>query len=252
MNFLRIKFNIKCFLLFTFLLIFDFACGVDEEQDLRMQDYDLYQSYNALLKQEDCTSALFDINKLISNYPYSEYVYQAYMDKMFCSYYTADYDEAFISSTEFINRYPMDKHIDYALYIRANANFSKYYSIGLFSYFVDNSSKDISYFDNTFADLKLLIDLRPDSIYVSSAYYIIKNIINNFALSNYSTAYVYFKKKAYLAAANRLTENVKQYNEHKDTLKKSLLLLHDSYLKLDQKTLAEKTKILYEANFGKM
>lgn len=185
---------------------------------------------------------------LEARYPFGEFAAQAQLNIAY-AYYKNDDDEAAIAATErFIKLHPRNPSVDYAYYLKGLVNYNR--GIGFVERFIptDASQRDSSSAGEAYENFKELINRFPDSQYVSDAKQRMIALRNNLAWHEVHIARFYFKRRAYIAAANRASNVVSKY-QRTPAVPYALMLMKDAYDKLGMKALADDAARVYTQNF---
>jgi outer membrane protein assembly factor BamD len=191
------------------------ACaGNDEETDL--EDRGERYIYNIIQKQlnnDSYIQAVENLQLLESRYPFGEYAEQAQLELIYAYYKSFDFEASAAAAERFIRLHPRHPDTDYAYYMKGLAKYSE--SQGLFDRFLptDSTQRDLGSARQSFNDFAELLARYPDSEYAADAKARMIHMRNQLARYEIHVANYYFKRKAYLAAANRgryVVENFQQ------------------------------------------
>jgi outer membrane protein assembly factor BamD len=118
--------------------------------------------------------------------------------------------------------------VDYALYLKGLVNFNE--DKGLFSFITrqDLSERDQLAAKESYAAFRELITRFPQSKYTPDARSRMVYIVNSLASYEVHVARYYFRRHAYLAAANRAQQAVTDYRDA-PALEEALYLMIQSY-----------------------
>jgi len=162
-----------------------------------------------------------------------------------------EYALASAAADRFIRIHPASAHVDYAYYMRGLANYNK--NIGLMerSFGADLATRDLSQMKKAFTDFKLLTKRFPHSHYTPSAHQYMVYLRNIFARHEFEVAQYYYKREAYVAAANRAS-NVVAYYQGAPVVVNALVLMAKSYNKLGMTKAAQEALLVLKYNYPKM
>ncbi len=185
---------------------------------------------------------------LESRYPYGRYAQQAQLDIAFAYYKDNEALSAITASDRFIKLHPNHPNVDYAFYLKGLANFTE--NSGLFAGLVDQdlSERDQKAAKDAFDSFKELSTRFPDSKYTPDALARMKYLVNAIAYSEIHTAKYYLKRQAYVAAANRADNVVKNYPQT-PAVEEALAIMVVSYDKLGIKDLSDDAMRVLKMNF---
>src|SRR5262249_40030705 len=150
-------------------------------------------------------------NALDALYPFSANSEQALRDMIYADYKNRDYPAAQAAAERFIRLYPRSNFIDYAYYMKG---MSEVYETRTFlqSLFPLNlAARDLNAPKQAFFDFRDLVQMFPDSKYAPDAHQQMIYLRNMFAEHELEVAMYYFKRSAYVAAANRASYLITHY-----------------------------------------
>ncbi len=163
----------------------------------------LYQEGHTMLGTGNYNRAIKMFDTLEGRYPYGVYAQQAILEGAYANYRTNETATAIAACDRFIRTYPNHPNVDYAYYLKGVVNFRE--DQGIFGYIVeqDLSERDPKMARESFSAFKDLTTRFPDSKYAPDARERMAYLTN--ALSRYEVhvADYYYRRGAYLAAANR-------------------------------------------------
>jgi outer membrane protein assembly factor BamD len=173
---------------------------------------------------------------------------QATLDLAYVRYRTGERAEALATLDRFIKLNPSSPALDYALYLRGVVNFND--NLGILGRFTNQelSERDQQASRDAYQSFKQLVDQFPQSKYAADARTRMDYIVN--ALSNYEihVARYYFRRGAFVAAANRAQQAIKEYPQTPAT-EEALYILVRSYERLELPQLREDAERVLKQNF---
>jgi outer membrane protein assembly factor BamD len=136
-------------------------------------------------------------------HPFSAYSEQAQIDLIDSYYKQDDAINSEASIQRFIRFYPKSTHLDYVYYMNAMVHYKQ--DRGWYINYVplDMTRRDPGTMRQSYTDFAQFIARFPNSIYVTDAQQRMKHLRTFFARYELHIADFYFRKKAYVAAANR-------------------------------------------------
>lgn len=247
--------RVQIFLLSS--LIFSLsACtwwGKGEEDDSNsvyrgMTAQQLFDDAEQAMRKGQYESAAKRFEALESMYPFSDHAEQAQKDLIYAYYKKGDYPSTAATAERFIHLYPRSRHVDYAYYMKGLANFEQ--SRGTFANFLplDESWRDPGTQSQAYSDFATLVQKFPDSRYKPNALQRMIYLRNMFAQRELNTSKYYYERKMYVAAAERASYLVKNYQQAPSS-KEALVLLYNSNLKLGLKRAAEDAALVYQNTY---
>lgn len=165
------------------------------------------------IRQEEYGTASKRLEALESMYPFSDYAEQAQLDLIYAYYKNDDFPSSAATAERFTRLYPRAKHVDYAYYMRGLANFQQ--SRGSLTNVlpIDESWRDPGTQLQAYADFGTLIQQFPNSRYRANALQRMIYLRNMFAQHELNVSKYYFERKMYVAATNRASALVKNYQQ---------------------------------------
>ena len=143
---------------------------------------------------------------------------------------------------------PRSPGVDYAYYLKGLVNYNR--GIGFIDRFLptDTSQRDTGTARDALKNFEELIRLFPNSKYVPDARSRMIALKNNLAMYEVHVARYYLKRKAYVAAADRASTVIDNY-QRTTAVPYALLVLQEAYTKLDKLDLAKDVTRVYELNY---
>lgn len=168
---------------------------------------------------------------LEARYPYGRYAQQAQLEIAYAYYKDNEPVSAIAACDRFIKLHPNHTNVDYAYYLKGLANFTE--EQGLLTQFSsqDMSERDPKAAREAFEAFKELVTRFPDSKYAADAQARMKYLVNAIARNEVHVAKYYFKREAYIAAANRAKNVVANYPEA-PAIEEALAVMVAAYDKL--------------------
>ncbi|MDZ7919249.1 outer membrane protein assembly factor BamD [Rhodoferax sp.] len=173
---------------------------------------------------------------------------QAQLDKAYAHYKAAEPAQALATLDRFIKLHPASPALDYAIYLKGIINFND--DLGLLSSITrqDLSERDQKAAKESFESFKELTTRFPDSRYSPDARQRMAYIVGSLAQYEVHVARYYYKRGAYLAAANRAQQAVTDYRDV-PAIEEALFILYKSYDALGMDQLRDDAKRILEKNY---
>jgi outer membrane protein assembly factor BamD len=173
---------------------------------------------------------------------------QATLDLAYVHYRSGDKTEAVATLDRFIKLHPSSPALDYALYLRGLVNFND--NSGLLSAIAhqDVSERDQQASRDAYQSFKQLVDQFPNSKYAPDARVRMAYITNALAKYELHVASYYYRRGAYVAAANRAQQAVQEFQQAPST-EEALYIMMASYDKLGLDKLRDDAARVLRANF---
>ncbi len=190
---------------FTLFLcaIFLVACSSNEEKDeITDTEQVLYEIAQKQLKSSSWDAASETLQLLEENFPFGTYAEQAQLELIYTYFRTVDYELAIAASERFIRLHPQHRSVDYAYYMRGVASY--YNETAITTVLIsDVSNRDSGSAKDSFNYFSQLLSRFPKSIYVSDARQRMVYLRNILSRQEIHIANYYFRRGAFIAAANR-------------------------------------------------
>ena len=211
---------------------------------------DLYTEASKHLKRHDFYLALDTLDALESRYPFGDVADKAQLASIYAYFKNDDYDGAVAAANRFIQLHPRHPDVSYAYYMKGLSNFESSLS-GLKRYLpIEHGSQEIETIQEAFFDLSNFVDLFPTNALASDAHLRMIYLKNVLADHQVSAANFYLEKGAPIAAANRATLVLEQFDQS-PALPEALSILSRSYDALNLNDLADDTNFILQANYAR-
>lgn len=173
---------------------------------------------------------------------------QAQLEQAWLQWKQGERAQAQATIDRFIRLNPSSPALDYAMYLRGLIQFND--NLGLFGALSgqDLSERDQRASRDAYAAFKQLVDQFPDSKYAPDARLRMDYIVNALAAHEVHVARYYFRRGAYLAAANRARQAIAEFEQSPST-EEALYLMVQSYERLELETLRADAERVLRANF---
>jgi outer membrane protein assembly factor BamD len=173
---------------------------------------------------------------------------QAQLDLAYVYWKMAEKAQALSTIERFIKLNPSSPALDYALYLRGVINFND--DLGLLGNLAgqDLSERDQRASRDSFQAFKQLVDQFPESKYSADARLRMDYIVNSLAAYEVHVARYYYRRGAYLAAANRAQQAITEFQQA-PAVEEALYILAQSYDKLELTELRDAADRVLRQNF---
>ena len=227
------------------------ACGilpdkVDETKNWTVEQ--LYTDAKNDLDNGNYESSIKTLEKIESRFPFGAYAQQAQMQIPYAYYKQGDQEQALAAVQRFIKLHPNHENLDYIFYLRGLINFNDQLSLLNAIAKQDMTERDPKAAREAFDSFKLLVTRFPASKYTPDALLRMKFLINTMAQYDVHVAKYYFRRGAYLAAANRAQSAIKDYPEA-PAIQEALYVLYQSYDKMGLTVLRDDVYRIYVKNY---
>ena len=153
---------------------------------------------------------------------------QAQIERAYMLYKGAEKAQALSVLERFIKLHPTSAALDYALYLQGLINFND--NLGLLGSLArqDLAERDQQAARDSYQSFKQLVDQFPQSLYADDARVRMNYIVNSLAAYEVHVARYYFRRGAYVAAANRAQSVVTEFQQS-PSAQEALFIMSQSY-----------------------
>jgi len=208
----------------------------------------LYSEAKDDMDSGDYDKAISMYQKLEARYPFGTYAQQAQMEIAYAYYREGEQKDALAAVDRFIKLHPDHPNVDYMYYLRGLINFNDQISIFDFLAHQDPSERDPRAARDAFDSFKLLVDKFPHSKYADDSRARMAYLINALAEYDVHVANYYYRRGAYLAAANRAQDAIKEY-QGAPAIEEALYVLVKSYDALGLTKLSDDADRVLKTNY---
>jgi outer membrane protein assembly factor BamD len=173
---------------------------------------------------------------------------QAQLDQAYAQWKSGERATALATLDRFIKVHPSSPALDYAMYLKGIINFND--NLGIFSAISrqDISERDQQASRDAYQAFKQLVDQFPESKYSADARVRMNYIVNALAQYELHVARYYYRRGAFLAAANRAQQTVRDYQQT-PSIEEALYILAQSYDKLGLNELRDDADRVLKQNY---
>ena len=173
---------------------------------------------------------------------------QAQIERAYYLWKSGEKAQALSTLERFIKLHPTSPAIDYAYYLQGLVNFND--NTGLFGSFTrqDLSERDQQASRDSYQSFKQLVDLYPQSLYAEDARARMNYIVNSLAGYEVHVARYYYRRGAYVAAANRAQQVVTEFQQS-PSAEEALYIMAASYEKLGLNDLRADAERVLQTSF---
>lgn len=213
------------------------ACASSNFSDDPAQRYQnfsaqqLYVKGKNYLASRNYIQAVTLYEALESLYPFGGYAQKGQLDLIYAYYMSGQYASAEAAAEQYIRIYPRTPNVDYAYYMKGLSNYAAGRTWLQRVFRVDMSSRDLASDKQAFYDFRQLVQLYPNSKYANDARQRMKALRDMFAKHDMEVSEYYYQRKAYVAAANRASYIIQNYDGTSE-VKSALIMLVKANRKL--------------------
>ncbi len=227
------------------------ACSIlpdKYDETLSWSEKKLYENGQESLKDKDYNTSAKYFELFEGRFPLNKLAKQALLNVSYSYYKGGEKQAASQAAERFIELYPNDDQVDYAYYLRGLIYFND--DLGLFGRFAESSysERDPQSMKTSYTAFKALVERFPKSKYTPDALDRMRFIVNSLATHDMLIARYYYQRGAYLAAANRAEQVIKEY-ERAPAIEESLFIIFKSYDVLGIKDLKDNAYATLLKNF---
>lgn len=200
--------------------------GKDETSGWSAQK--LYTEAKASMSDGSYDKAIKYFETLEARYPYGRYAQQAQLEVAYAYYRSSEPALAISACDRFIKLHPNHPNVDYAYYLKGLVNFNE--DQGMLGYVSaqDPTERDPKAARESFQAFKELVTRFPESRYTPDATARMNYLVNALASHEVHVALYYFRRGAYVAAANRAQYVLRNYPDA-PALEQALFVMIKSY-----------------------
>lgn len=227
------------------------ACGLMPEQIDETKNWSankLYSEARDELASGNSDKSIQLFEKLESRYPFGTYAQQAQMEIAYAYYRQGDQAQALAAVERFLKLHPNHPSADYIYYLRGLINFNDRRDFLSFLYAQDPTERDPKATREAFDAFKQLVEKFPLSKYTPDGIVRMKYLVNAMAQYEVHVANYYFRRGAYLAAANRAQSAVSDYRDA-PAIEEALAIMEKSYDRLGLTDLRDDTQRVIKKNY---
>ncbi|MGL4207325.1 MAG: outer membrane protein assembly factor BamD [Aeromonadaceae bacterium] len=241
----------KSHLLLPLTLVLALVAGCSSTDKEKVPDEPpekLFQQAQEKLDSGNYNKAVELLEALDSRYPFGPYSAQVQLDLIYAYYKDGDTAHAIANIDRFLRLNPTHKDVDYVYYMRGLTNMQADYNFFHHTFGMDRSDRDPSYARQAFRDFKVVLTNYPQSQYAADARARMVSLKDRLAKYDLSVAEYYWKRGAWIAAANRSKGIIENFNDTPST-EAALEIMVKSYDKLEMNDLASNARKVLAANY---
>lgn len=163
----------------------------------------LYKTAHDTMLEGNYIRATKLFETLEARFPYGRYAQQAILESAYANWRGGEQAAAIAAADRFIRTYPNHPNVDYAYYLKGLVHFREDQGLMGFVYELDLAERDPKEMRASFAAFKELTTRFPDSQYYQDSIARMRYLNNAMATYETNVAMYYFRRGAYVAAANR-------------------------------------------------
>ncbi len=216
------------------------ACSGNDGPDISADagEQQMYEDAQRYLNARSYDLAVRSLQLLESRYPFGKYAEQAQLEIIYAHYGAYEHEAAVEAADRFIRLHPQHPNVDYAYYMKGLSAYTGNQDI--FARFLptDETKRDTSHAREAFAEFAQLVSRFPNSPYAADAKARMVYLRNLLARHEINVANYYFRRGAYLAAANR-GRYVVEHFQRTPAVADGLAVMAQGYILLGMNDLAQ-------------
>ncbi|MCP5264530.1 MAG: outer membrane protein assembly factor BamD [Burkholderiaceae bacterium] len=194
------------------------------------------------------TQAVKLLEKLESRYPFGTWAQQAQIDTAYAHYRDGERTLALTTIDRFLKHYPNHSRRDYVYYLKGLINFNEQQGLLANLGGQDLSERDLNAAREAFDSFRRVTTEFPDSKYAPDSLARMRYLLNSMAAGEVHVARYYFRRGAYVAAANRAQIAVRRYQQS-PAVEEALFIMMRSYQELGLDDLEDGARRVLKRNF---
>ena len=226
------------------------VCGCSHQKAQQKQTPEqLFKTAKKDLANNNFNGAIKAYESLTARFPFTDEARQARIDLIYAYYRAGEGESATDAAETFIRENPTHPRVDYAYYIEGLVDFERTPNMIEHLFRADLTQRPPSTARKAFAAFRKVVEQYPKSEYAHDSLQRMIYLRNRLASYEVHVARYYFKRGAYVAAAQRAKGAIEQY-DGAPAVRTALEIMIQSYDRLNLQPLAAQARQVYEANYG--
>lgn len=226
------------------------GCRSRRAEEVRQSSPEIiYQQARQRLNSYDYNAAIKTYESLTARFPFTDQARQARLDLIYAYYRAGESESAIDAAETFIRENPTHPRVDYAWYIRGLVDFERTPNVVERFFRVDLTERPPTTARKAFGAFRTVVEQYPKSEYAHDSRVRMIYLRNRLADYELNVARYYFKRGAYVAAAQRAKNTIEQF-DGAPAIREALQIMVKAYDKLGLQELANQTRQVYLANFA--
>ncbi|MFD2168105.1 outer membrane protein assembly factor BamD [Thalassotalea euphylliae] len=188
------------------------------------------------------------LSAIDSRFPFGPISHQVQLDLLFAYYKTGNAEQGIALADRFLRLNPQHANVDYVYYMRALINLDTEKNLFQDLAGIDRSDRDPTASRSAFSDFRKIVDDYPQSKYAADARKRMISIKSRLAKYELAVAEFYYKREAYVSAANRARYIVEYYSPSHE-VEQALEMMVDCYQQLGLEKLRANAMQVLAANY---
>jgi outer membrane protein assembly factor BamD len=223
-----------------------FGSKLDPKKDWQAAEY--YEAAKNEFDSKNWDAAIKLYDQLEAKFPFGRFAQQANLEVAYAYYKQGETAQAVTALEKFVKLHPNHPNVDYALYLKALANFKE--DLGPLSRVItqDLADRDPKAARESFEGFKDLVTRFPESRYAPDSRERMAYLVEALARHEVRVARYYLARGAYLAAANRAQDALVRFPTS-PTHRESLDIMVEAYDRMGMNELRDDAKLVLVKNF---
>ena len=234
-----------------FMAAFIAGCGtIQPEKDptVGWSAERLYRDARESMSAGNWNTARTRLEAIEARYPFGTYAQQALIDQAYINWKDDEPEQALAAIDRFEQQYPNHPGSDYMLYLKGLITFTPPNAALSRLAGQDPSERDPKGLRESYEAFNQLLARYPDSRYAPDARRRLTWLVDTIARNEVHVAEYYYRRGAYVAAANRAQTVITDF-EGVSSAEKALYIMYLSYDKLGLDELRENAKRVLDLNY---
>lgn len=223
------------------------CAGVQQDPTRDWSAREIYEEAKSALDRGNYEEAVDYYERLEARYPFGPYAEQAQLEIIYAYHEMGEPESAIAAADRFIRTNPRHPNADYAYYMRGLVAYER--GIDFLGRLVglDPSQRDPNTAEEAFQYFRELLERYPESRYVADARERMERLRERLAQHELHVANYYLRRGAPLAAANRATYVVENF-QGTEAVPQALEIMIDAYEHLGRTDLADDARRVLALN----
>ena len=223
-----------------------FSKVTDPKKEWQAPEY--YKAAHDEFESGNWDAAVKLYEQLEAKFPFGRFADQAQLEMAYAYYKQTETAQAVTTLDKFIKAHPNHANVDYALYLKALANFKE--DLGPLARVIkqDLADRDAKAARDSFEGFKDLVTRFPESKYAADSRERMAYLVEALARHELNVARYYLARGAYLAAANRAQDSITHFPGspgHREALE----IMVEAYDRMNMKELRDDAKRVLAKNY---
>ena len=226
------------------------GCSTAPKEDItkRQSAEYFYDKARAALENRQYRDAIDYYETIEARFPYAEFTKKAQIEVIYAYFKANQYTACYASADRYIRLYPQDENVDYAYYMKGQANYMAEQTFIRRLMPIDPSKRDPGKMRESFENFSELAKRFPESPYAADARKRMLYIRNLLAQHEVGVAQFYLERGAFVAAANRAKYVIKHFHKT-PSVPDAMAIQVAAYEELELSELANSTLELMRTNY---